>query len=290
MPKSFSEGPDAPEPVDDAFSNGFAHTPDIRFSRMSVNVVDVRPMDHLGDMGITDQIRALRERAGLSMAAMARACGWKTASSYQRYEDPDTFKRTRLHPEIAERMAVALVGKGVPPITREEVMALASPVDFSPISRIPSMRAVEVVGVVEAGAWREAYEIPKEDRQVFPLPPLPGYERIEVFALEVRGTSMNRVYPEGSIAYFVRIQDSEPVDGSIVVVVSKKGGLYETTLKILGTDSVGRRVLKPDSTDPRHQKAIYPDMTGADAVEIIGVAVGKFEMIPQPLAARRPKT
>jgi hypothetical protein len=96
---------------------------------------------------------------------------------------------------------------------------------------------------------------------------------------------MNTVYPEGSIAFFVKPEVLVPADGHIVVVVSRRGDLYETTLKELGRDSKGKPALFPRSTDPRHQTPIYPAKVGAESVEVIGVAVGKFEMLTGP--ARR---
>jgi len=111
------------------------------------------------------------------------------------------------------------------------------------------------------------------------MPNLPGYEGVEVFGLRVRGASMNLLYPEGSTAFFVRPEDLPPQEGHTVVVVKKRGDLYETTLKELGRDKKNKVALFPRSTDPRHQSPIYPGAQGADSVEIIGVAIGKFEMM-----------
>lgn len=59
------------------------------------------------------------------MEAMAVGMGYKRASSYQHYEDPRLFTKKYLPPEIAEKIAGVLAGKGAPPISRDEVLRLA---------------------------------------------------------------------------------------------------------------------------------------------------------------------
>jgi transcriptional regulator with XRE-family HTH domain len=71
------------------------------------------------------RLAALRNRAGLSMAAVAKALGMANASSYQRYEDPTLFTKKYLPLELAEKLAEVLGGYGDPPIQVAEVMALA---------------------------------------------------------------------------------------------------------------------------------------------------------------------
>lgn len=236
---------------------------------------------------LPDRIRALRVRSGLTMADVAKRGGWATASSYQRYEDPARFRKQWLPMDIADRLIKALVGQGSPQITTAEVLALAQLQGAASPRLINSSRVVEVIAVVEAGVWREAVELPPEERKHFPAPDLPGYEGIQVFGLEVRGQSMNKVYPDGSIAFFVRPEDLAPQEGHIVVAVAKRGDLYETTLKELRRDKKGRMALYPLSTNANHQKPIYPDQAGAESVEIIGVAIAKFENLPLPPRLRR---
>ncbi|HET8728570.1 MAG TPA: S24 family peptidase [Alphaproteobacteria bacterium] len=69
-------------------------------------------------------LRALRERAGLSMDALARELGYRGASSYQRYESEE-FRKPYLPMDLAERLAAALGGRGTPPVAPQEVLALA---------------------------------------------------------------------------------------------------------------------------------------------------------------------
>lgn len=87
-------------------------------------------MDNSAD-AITSAVRSLRERAGLSMAAIARTMGFKGASSYQRYENPALYAGGYLPRDWVDGFRKAVVGKGSPPIEAREVWELAGP-EFSP--------------------------------------------------------------------------------------------------------------------------------------------------------------
>lgn len=69
------------------------------------------------------------------MEETARLAGYRQASSYQRYEDPQEFTKKWLPMDVAERLLKAFVGKGYPPISSEDVMALTSPVALTYASR-----------------------------------------------------------------------------------------------------------------------------------------------------------
>lgn len=82
-------------------------------------------MAEISELAVTDQLKALRERAGLSMDKLARACGYKGASSYQRYENEAMYAKPWLPLPMVSAVADVLTGLGDPPITRDEVLALA---------------------------------------------------------------------------------------------------------------------------------------------------------------------
>lgn len=68
------------------------------------------------------------------MADIAKAMGFKGASSYQRYEDPTKLKDGFLKRDWVAAFAKAVVGKGNPPVTEREVWELAGP-EFAPGGR-----------------------------------------------------------------------------------------------------------------------------------------------------------
>jgi hypothetical protein len=67
-------------------------------------------------------VNRLRDRAGLSLRALAAKAGYAAASSIQRYADP-AFD-SPLGVEVATRFADAMEGAGSPPIARAEVLML----------------------------------------------------------------------------------------------------------------------------------------------------------------------
>lgn len=67
-------------------------------------------------------INRLRDRAGLSLRALAAKAGYAAASSIQRYADP-AFDGA-LGVDVAQRFADAMEGMGDPPIARADVLML----------------------------------------------------------------------------------------------------------------------------------------------------------------------
>ncbi|CAO99330.1 XRE family transcriptional regulator (plasmid) [Azospirillum brasilense] len=114
---------------------------------MNVNVESVSPdvqrvSRYKGAaMHVTEQLRVLRNRAGLSMEKAAKAIGLKGGSSYQRYEDPNLFRDEHLPLDIAKKLADAFAEHGVP---KHETLALAgipttpdAPASGAQLDRIP---------------------------------------------------------------------------------------------------------------------------------------------------------
>lgn len=61
------------------------------------------------------------------MDELARAMGYKGASSIQRYENPDDYKKRYISPDLAAKLLSAIEGKGEPPIRAADVWALVAP-------------------------------------------------------------------------------------------------------------------------------------------------------------------
>jgi SOS-response transcriptional repressor LexA len=143
------------------------------------------------------QLKRIRERSGLSMADVAKAIGFRGASSYQRYEDSGLFTKKYLPLDLAEKLARILAGRGIPPITSEEVMALAG----NPANRTQP-RMIQIVGYVGAGA--EVLPIDDHAKGA-------GLDEVEcpwadlapsTVAVRVRGDSMAPAYYHGDIIFY----------------------------------------------------------------------------------------
>jgi SOS-response transcriptional repressor LexA len=142
-----------------------------------------------------------------------------------------------------------------------------------------SPTAIWVTGSIEAGVFVEAIEWDQSDWYPVDVPVAARFQG-KAKALQVRGTSMNIDYPEGSIAVYVDMLDFRPPrDGDDVVVYSHRvDGKIEATLKTFKVDDRGEKWLWPRSHDPRHQSPVNtrrpPD--DVDTIEIKGIVVGVY--------------
>ncbi len=124
---------------------------------------------------------------------------------------------------------------------------------------------VFVRGAVQAGEWREAVELPREDWTYFDLPADGRYPGVERFLLKVVGPSMNQIFADGSVIECVRFFDigRVPQQGDYVVVHrARADGLYEATVKQYMVDDEGKVWLWPRSTHPAHQQPIALEPNG----------------------------
>lgn len=121
-----------------------------------------------------------------------------------------------------------------------------------------SLRSVPVVGAVQAGQWAEALEWPPSDRYEVIVPGDPAFAGFPVTAVEVRGPSMNRVYPEGTVLICVGavyLADYAFNTGDRVVVHRRdRTGLLEATVKEYVLDDTSHAWLWPRSDDPNFQQ------------------------------------
>lgn len=140
-------------------------------------------------------------------------------------------------------------------------------------------RATPILGTVAAGVWLEIetmapYDQPKE---LLPIVYQSEYPDEAVFGLYVKGTSLNRIAPEGSILICLDLANvgGGYTDGDLVVVERRmrQGGLREVTAKRVRHRN-GTTVLMPESDDPQWQRAVTldPETGGDDTTEVSVIA------------------
>lgn len=154
-----------------------------------------------------------------------------------------------------------------------------------------SVREIPVVGEVQGGAFRMAYEFPPEERSAIPISAdaYPAYRGVQLRALKVTGPSVNELYPDGTFVIVVSAADTDVRPGDKVVVFRRQGGLCESTIKEVRVED-GRVVLHPRSTHPDHQEPIYLEDEDQDGPEIAFVVIGSYkaeERPPPPIQLRR---
>lgn len=216
---------------------------------------------------MAERIKMLRKKLGLGQVEFAKQIGvdQSTVSKYERgVLEPPPEPNIKL----AELAGMPLgEWMGVEPVSEADVRA----------------KTIMVVGELCAGQWREAIRWDHDDQYPVPAlldPSLPGYP-LEGYV--VRGTSMNRIYPDGSIVYAVATISNglHPVNGDHVLVSRRnKRGLYEASLKEYVVDADGSKWLWPRSSDPEHQA---PLRFGAETEEvtITGIVMASFITRPR---------
>lgn len=122
-----------------------------------------------------------------------------------------------------------------------------------------SLEPVMVLAAVQAGLWRDAVEWPVEDQFAISVPVDERYPGARRFGLEVRGASMDRLYPVGTILICVPFIDigTVPDTGDHVVCVRRNhDGLVEATVKEFVVDERDRVWLWPRSNQPEFQQPL----------------------------------
>jgi DNA-binding XRE family transcriptional regulator len=204
-----------------------------------------------------NRIKELREARGMTQTDLAELVGahWQTI---QRLE----VGTTRLDTDWMERLAKPLK---------------VHPADLISARRI---RTVEVRGAVQAGAWAETWEWPEDDRYTVPIPDNEEYRRFSLYGAEIRGPSMDRRYPEGTVVIVTdQVERGEQlvVGRRYLLERERADGLHEATVKTLWRDDAGKLWLLPESTDPRFQEPIPIGGDEGDTLRIIGRVVFRVQ-------------
>ncbi len=151
---------------------------------------------------------------------------------------------------------------------------------ISPPQSIGELPTAKIVGVVEAGAWREAVSL-DEDLGNIRFVPHPAFRADQQFAMRISGESCNRVVQDGGTAIVVPYENvpggldalAMRPDPPLVVFERQRGGSFEYTIKALHRTDDGFE-LRPVSDNPRHQDVVTLNENGdTDSVRIAFVVV-----------------
>ncbi|GAA4247868.1 hypothetical protein GCM10022293_05100 [Azospirillum formosense] len=213
---------------------------------------------------LADRIKRLRKSRGLNQHEFAEMLG-VSQPTVSRWE------RDQQEPEFDQIVALA-------------ELAGESPQQFAYGERVNeelTLQPVFVMGAVQAGHWVEAVEWEREGWYTISLPPHPQFPNVKRFGLEVRGPSMNRVFPEGSVVECVRFEDihaGPQPDDYVVVERHRTDGCIEATVKKFVIHD-GEPWLLPESDHPAFQRSIQLNNGHEDDVEsvvIAGLVIGSY--------------
>ena len=177
--------------------------------------------------------------------------------------------------DVVERLAAALgVSPGYLAFGTEE-----NPGPARSAPALPPPASIPLIGLVGAGAFLAVdtdVDAPLFDDA--PIPPDPSYDIADQFAVQVSGTSVNRVAPDGAILGCIDVVKTrrQPRQGDLVIVERQvfSGQAIERTAKRFHKVEGGFE-LRPDSDDPRHQQPIRISSTDepaeGESVRVIGI-------------------
>lgn len=217
-------------------------------------------------------LRNLRMRAGLSARRLAEAAGMP-ATTYKSYED--RYAKPHLPTTLVTQIAPYLVGRGTPPVTRQELAALAGIVDQSSHARyladtpnarldraaaLPASSAARDVPVLQArtAGWGQLL-VSMDDDPIDRVPrPSALAANRTVWALTIADASLSPRYEIGERVYCD--PSRPPAPGGYAVVLGPRGAdqvalAHVGRLKDITDQHVTLQILQPprDVVIPRHQ-------------------------------------
>lgn len=144
------------------------------------------------------------------------------------------------------------------------------------ISASAGTRQVEVICNIQAGYWSDATEWDDERRYDVVIPDDPEFRGKELIGGEIKGSSMNKRYPDGSVVIITNFYKNpeELMPGKRYVVERERAdGMRETTVKTLAKDDYDKFWLMPESTDPHHQTPLEINGDDGETIRILGKVV-----------------
>lgn len=249
------------------------HANRIRYKRISVNVDDEFFFaDHsaMEKIHVTQRLKDIRQRAGLSMQELAKAMGYRNSSSYQRYEDPSLTRDDSLPIKFVQKLLPVVTGKGAPAISDREIMELVGP-----LLATSTTEQMEVSGRVAAGIWQDLDETSQTPLGYLPVQNDRRYAGRHQYALLVDGESMNKILPSGTYVVVVEAFGRSPRHDDLVVVRRNRSGLIERTVKRVNIDN-GTVEFRPESTSESFKPLILEGNADETQIEIEAYVVGSY--------------
>lgn len=185
------------------------------------------------------------------MTEIAKAGGWSGRSSIQRYFSDRDFNVEWLSLPVARQFVKAFAGKGDPPITEAEVLALAGPGAGN------TARAVPVIPLNIAADWQ-----PEQATRWVSININVGERG---FAIALTDKSMDPYYSVGDI--IVIDPDSPARPGDLIVAKHNESAVFGEYV-LMNTKP------KEIAVRARNERWPYPPTTLKGEKDIIGKAVG----------------
>lgn len=214
------------------------------------------------------KIRELRKRLRMGQTEFADQMG-VSQGTVSKWETGEDSPRVENIAKLAE-----LAGESV------EMFWFQEEHEFK---RTDWMEPTPVIGAVQAGQWLESVEWDEYDKFNVIVPFPRTWPDFPTVGFQVRGTSMNFLYPDNSIVIAIPTIASgiDPRPGDRVIVQRKDDrGLFEVTIKEYTRDSQGQVWLWPRSDDPAWKEPLRPQAhaESQDEILVTGIIVASFRI------------
>jgi transcriptional regulator with XRE-family HTH domain len=232
-----------------------------------------------------DRLQRLMKERRFNARSLSLAAGLG-ASTISEWLNPRKLKQPSLASAraVAEALQVSLDAFFEPPATEDET----APDQFKGVdgtsAHLTQVAYAELVGVVEAGAFRDPNMYAVEELRSIPIVPHPDFTGFQQFAWKVVGNSMNKVAEPGSYVIGVSFYDirrrRELRSGDLVICEMSHDGLREYTLKRV-TRVNGKYRLDPESTDSKFDGPVWTsdDPHGENqSVKATHLIIGKYAL------------
>lgn len=154
-------------------------------------------------------------------------------------------------------------------LTTDWMVRIAAALDVPPEALITAedtkeFNIIHFVGYVQAGKWQEACELPKDEWTPVHYPANPTLKGKKIFALGVKGDSMNKIFLPNrttliccAIDDYLELQPEGVQNGDFIIAQkTSSDGKYECTVKRYAKVNDNMVILSPESTDPQYQPII----------------------------------
>lgn len=211
-------------------------------------------------VSIYKQLQELKSRANMSVRDIALAAGYKTASGVQRFFEPSIDEQGPISLKIAVKLADAFVGRGTPPITADEVMALTG---IKPHAHARthegSVVEMDIIGGAGIGALAQSGDdAPVAAEWGIPDSYMRGELRTPISAakiIEVRGDSMAPTLHSGD-RIMVDTRDKRPSPPGIFVVWDGIGLVVKRLEYIPNSEPARVRIISDNPMHDRYERTL----------------------------------
>ncbi|CDB40730.1 putative prophage repressor [Azospirillum sp. CAG:260] len=207
----------------------------------------------------------------------------------------DIIKKKRIELGLTQAELGAMVGfsqqsitkfeKGERTIDENKIYRFAKVLKIDPAEFVngsnangSSITTINKIGFVEAGNWQEAFQLPQDEWEPVCYEMNDNIKGLHIFALGVRGNSMNRIFPaEKTTLICMDINDfynlnADGVQNGDYVIAQRisSDGKYEATVKRFTRVDENTVILSPESTDESYKPIV---ITAANANDNAGYEI-----------------